>query len=66
MSDEEKEEFKEKIQSVQVPRKPFVDQKDAAGSTQTHHTSGRVDADIHPQTIVASASVPMADEGGAE
>jgi hypothetical protein len=50
------EEFKEKIKSIQMPRHPHVEQKDAAGSTQTYHTTGRVDADVHPVAIKASTS----------
>lgn len=53
------EEFKEKIKGIQFPRKSYVEQKTAEGSTQTHHTSGRVDAHIvMPAPIEVSASVP--------
>ena len=55
------EEFKEKIRSVQVPRKPHVEQKDERGSTQTYHTTGRVDANV----VVAPVEATMKfNEGG--
>ena len=48
------EEFKEKIKSIQVPRQPHVEQKDERGSTQTYHTTGRVDANVMVETYKAS------------
>lgn len=59
MSDEE---FKDKIKTIQVPRQPHVEQKDAAGSTQTYHTSGRVDANVMAQPVVAQAAANL-DQG---
>ena len=71
MSDEKQEsseEFKDKIKSVQVPRKPHVEQKSAEGSTQTYHTTGRVDANIMVPTVEVKAAQPepVSDESGNE
>lgn len=56
------EEFKEKIKTIQVPRAPHVEQKDAAGSTQTFHTTGRVDANVMAQTVKADLTLNRGDD----
>lgn len=68
MAEPDQEDFKEKIKTVQVPRQPHVEQKSASGSTQTHHTSGRVDANIMAETVYATMKMtpPGSDESGAE
>ena len=57
------EEFLEKIKTLQVPRKPHVDQKTAGGSTQTYHTTGRVDANVVIDQPI-KASMKINDDGG--
>lgn len=44
---EAKATFREKLRSLQFPRQPYVEQRDENGSSQTYHSSGRVDADVH-------------------
>lgn len=53
--------FKDKIRSLQFPRSPHVEQKDVNGSTQTYHTTGRVDADVH-LPVVECASLANDDQ----